>query len=248
MEISFFEEFPTEENLEKLSLLPKSFGAKLYIVSHSFEEFINFEQKLNIPLVYWPVLKKSEGYWISPFTRRKALKRVLNEIEDKDIKLMLDLENPVHTKWLYIAELHNFKRNKKLIKKFIYNNGPKVTLVELAGNERKLKFWGLTYETNSACVAKMVYTSLRKPLSRKEIIVRLREVCEVGVKRHGKRFKIGLGCIAIGVGGSEPILSPDELFEDLKIAKDTGVSEAIIFRLGGMNEKYLESCNKVLEN
>lgn len=247
MKISFFEEFPTKETLDKLKLIPKSFGTKIYIVSHGLDEFNVFREKLNFHLVYWPVLEMREGYWISPFTRRKALKRVLNEVRDKDIEVMLDLENPTHTKWLYFAELHNFVRNKNFIKEFIDANGHKLTLVEMAGNEKKLKFWGLTYETDTAGVAKMVYTSLREPLNRKEIIVRLREVCEKGVKRHGSRFKIGLGCIAIGVGGNEPILTPEELYEDLKIAKETGVEETIIFRLGGFNEKYLECCKRALD-
>ncbi|MDD5529656.1 MAG: hypothetical protein PHX21_06460 [bacterium] len=248
MNISFFEEFPTDENLEKIKLIPESFNTKIYIVSHSLSEFRDFEKKLKIPLVYWPVLKNDEGYWISPFTKRRALQRVLNEVRNEKIELMLDLENPTHAKHLYFTESLNFFRNKRFIKEFVDTNGHKLVLIELPGIEKRLKFWGLTYESETATVAKMVYTSLIGKLDRKGMVEKLRNFCEIGIKKYGNRFKMGLGCTAIGVGGSEPILTPDELEEDLKIVKEFGVNEVIIFRLGGLNEEYVKRCRKVIEN
>lgn len=248
MRISFFEEFPTTENLDKLKLI--DFPIKLYIAAHSLQEFRELETKVGAIhesslLVYWIVLKKWEGYWISPFSVRSALLRTLNEVRKEPIEVMLDLENPSHARWLYLLELPNFRRNKRFISEFIEKATPKITLVELPGDEEKLKFWGLAYETETSHIARMFYTSVIK-WSRERRVSKLREVCEQGVERYGNRFQIGLGCIAKGVSGVEPILSPEELKEDLQTAKESKVSEAIIFRLGGLTQDYIKAIESVI--
>ena len=251
MRISFFEEFPTDENLDKLKLISKVFPIKLYIAAHSLEEFQEFGKKVKASrrlaptVVYWIVLKKWEGYWISPFSVRSALLRTLNEVREEPIEVMLDLENPVHARWLYLLSLPNFSRNKKFISEFIEKATPKITLVELPGDEEKLKFWGLAYETETPCIARMFYTSVIK-WSRERRVSKLRDVCEQGVERYGNRFQIGLGCIAKGVSGVEKILSPEELKEDLQTAKESKVSEAIIFRLGGLTQNYIKAIESVI--
>lgn len=237
MKISFFEEFTTPDNLEKIGLI--DFSTKIYIAAHSFNEFSKFEKSIKIPLVYWPVLPKLYGYWISPFSKRSSLLKVLSEVEKESIELMLDLEHPMIAPWMYLLGLPNFWRNKKFISEFIQEGKPEITLVELSVDERRLKFWGLHYESEHTKIAKMVYTSLLKG-SRAAKQTKLRQVCELGIKKYGARFKIGLGCIAGGILGIEPLISPEELREDLKIAKEIGVSEAIIYRLGGLNEAYLK--------
>jgi len=203
MEINFFEEFPTPDNLEKIKLI--DFPTKIYILAHSLSEFREFEKSLKVPLVYWPALPKIYGYWISPFAKRGTLLKVL----------------------------------------FIWESKPEITLVELSGNERRLKFWGLHYQSEHIKMAKMFYTSLFKG-SRGAKLAKLREACELGVKKHGYRFKIGLGCIAGGILGNEPILSPEELKEDLQIVKENKVPEAIIFRLGGLNKAYLKAIREFI--
>ncbi len=257
MKISFFEEFPTNENLEKLKLI--NFPTKLYIAARSLQEFRklgNIARKFipdqrnpkSLGLSYWIILKKWEGYWISPFSIRSALLRTMNEVRNEPIEVMLDLENPSHARWLYLLGLPNFRRNKKFIKEFIeYREQTHLfsTLVELPGDEKKLKFWGLAYETETSYIARMFYTSLIK-WSREKRSSKLREVCEEGVKKYGKYFQIGLGCIAKGVSGVEPILSPTELKEDLQIAKESKVSEAIIFRFGGITKDYVKAIETII--
>lgn len=244
MEISFFEEFPTKQALDKLKMV--DFPTKIYIAAHSLKEFNKFRSNLNIPLVYWVILPKWAGYWVSPFSARPPLLRALNEVRNEQIKIMLDLENPVHAPWLYVGGLPLFWRNKRFIKEFIEDSTCEITLVELSGDENRLKFWGLHYDNTKTYVVKMVYTSLKKwRLGRSEAILRLKKVCEDGVACYGSRFKIGLGCIAKGVAGIEPLLLTKELGEDLYIAKEIGVQEAIIFRLAGLNDAYIEAIKAV---
>src|SRR3989344_2037979 len=117
MQVSFFEEFPTKSNLEKLKLV--SWPTKVYLAARSLEEFNKLKKKIkykNKEFVYWPVLDKKEGYWISLFSRRKALLRIFKELKDKNTPVMLDLELPTrHNFWLYFNEWFNFFKNKKLI-------------------------------------------------------------------------------------------------------------------------------------
>ena len=243
MNISFFEEFPTDPVLEKLDLL--NFPVRIYVAAHSLKEFRGLEDRVKQPLVYWIVLKKWEGYWISPFTARGALVRTFDEVRKESVEVMLDLENPVHAPWQYVLELPNSWRNKQLIQGFVDAAGARTTLVELPGDDQKLRFWGLSYESNTASVVKMVYTSLGKR-GRKNSILKLRRTCDQGVSNYGNRFKIGLGCIAKGVSGVEPILSPEGLAEDLRVAEDCGVHEAIIFRLGGLTKDYVRAINSAI--
>jgi hypothetical protein len=242
MKISFFEEFPTDPVLEKLNLI--DFPTRIYIAAHSLKELRGLEGRVKPPLVYWIVLKKWEGYWISPFTARGALVRTFDEVRREPVEVMLDLENPVHAPWQYVLGLPNFWRNKRLIQSFIDEVGARTTLVELPGNDKRLRFWGLSYDSEKASVVKMVYTSLGKG-GRAERVRKLRRTCREGVSRYGNRFMIGLGCIAKGVSGIEPILSPDGLAEDLSVARQSGVQEAIIFRLDGLTKDYVRAIGSV---
>ena len=64
-----------------------------------------------------------------------------------------------------------------------------------------------------------------------------------GIKEFKDRFIPCFGTIAVGIQENEPILSAKQLEKDLTTAKKHKCREVIIFRLGGLNEKYV----KVLE-
>ncbi len=70
MIISFFEEFPTKENLGKLKLV--TWQTKLYVAAKSVKDFNRIRSTIKNKhikeVIYWPVLEKEEGYWISPFS------------------------------------------------------------------------------------------------------------------------------------------------------------------------------------
>lgn len=250
MKISFFEEFPSADNLEKAKLV--SFPTKLYLAAPSLARFLELKKEaaqkypLIKELVYWPVLEKKEGYWISPWAQRSALKRIFRELKAL-VPVMLDLELPTfHNPWLYLTQLVNFPRNKKLIKDFIRNYRGPIYLAEYYPQgklrERMLRWGGLHYEIKKAKIIKMVYHSLHdfdEWFIRKEL--------QRGKEEFGENFLLAYGTIAKGVNGNEPILSPAQLEKDLQLAQDVGISEVIIFRLGGLNKKYLEVLEKFAE-
>jgi hypothetical protein len=63
------------------------------------------------------------------------------------------------------------------------------------------------------------------------------------VKKNRGMIGFGLGTIATGVLENEPILSPEKLKEDLEWARQSGVDEVFIFRLGGMSDEYIKVIN-----
>src|SRR3989344_5220836 len=97
MLISFFEEFPTEDTLAKLKLV--SWPTKLYVAANNLQQFravtsvVRHNQNL-LEAVYWPVLQKQEGYWISAFSKQSALQHLFEQLEHTKTPVMLDLEPP----------------------------------------------------------------------------------------------------------------------------------------------------------
>lgn len=251
MLISFFEEFPAKNNLNKLKLV--KFPTKLYLASKTLNEFLELKNKIgkgyNTPIkefIYWPILKIEEGYWISPFSQRKALERIFKELENKKISVMLDLELPTtKNPKLYLTQFLNFLKNKFLIKKFIKNYRGKVYLAEYYPEgrikEKCMQFLGLHYNHKKAKIIKMVYHSMHR--FNKEFIA---NELKTGKKEFGGNFLVAYGTIAQGVGGWEPKLSLSQFKEDLKIAKEIGIKEVVIYRLGGLAKDYLKIIKNIL--
>ncbi len=236
MLISFFEEFPTPHNLAKLKYI--TWRSKLYLAASSFMEFQNLTGKISNPLikiVYWPVLKQNEGYWISPFSERKALLRIFKELSSQKIPVMLDLELPNKNRLpLYFNALTNFKFNQQLIQHFINNYPGQIYLAEyhLDGWKGKiLQGLGLHYPNPKVKIIKMIYHSLHY-FSKDE----LNKKCLQGKARSGSNFCVGLGTTAVGINNNEPILTTTQLKSDLRLVKKCGVKESIIFRLAGLSK------------
>ncbi|MBT3297687.1 hypothetical protein HN385_02090 [archaeon] len=252
MIISYFEEFPSKSNLDKLKFV--TYKTKLYIAAKSLLEFnlvvgrIKREYihsaKFIVEYVYWPIIERKEGYWISPFTKRDALLRIFSELDcdkiGKKINVMLDFELPTtKNPLLYITQCLNFFKNKKLIKDFIINHKGNVYAAEYhvfgKYKEKLLQIFGLHYDLKKLKVIKMLYHSMM-PVTDNFYKKELKKVKDSGCLA-------GLGTIAEGIFGIEPILSPEKLEFDLTSAKYVGVEEVIIFRLGGMNNRY----NKIVK-
>ncbi|MBI2111942.1 hypothetical protein HYT52_00195 [Candidatus Woesearchaeota archaeon] len=254
MIISFFEEFPTKKNLTKLNLI--SFPTKLYLAAKSLKEFKKsklFIQQLSknkniLEIIYWPILEKKEGYWVSPFSKRKALQRIFQEIQEnnskkqKPVPLMLDLELPTrHNPRLYLTELLNFYRNKKMIKSFIQTNFNDVYLAEYypcgKKKEKLLELLGLHYK--HAKVIKMAYHSLHR-FNQEQFSQLLKK----GKEQFNNNYLVAFGTIAKGIDQNEPMLSLEQLATDLKIAQEAGIKEVVIFRLGGLNKTIVKTIEK----
>lgn len=239
MRISFFEEFPNTKNLRKLSLV--NWDTKLYLAAKSLNEFNQIKNGLKAKeIIYWPILEKKEGYWISPFSQRKALQRILAELKGSKTSIMLDLELPTtKNPSLYLTQFLNFFRNKKLIREFIQNYHGKVYLAEYYPSgkmkDQVMTSLGLHFNLQQVKVIKMFYHSMHN--FNKKLF---QEALQKGRKKWGNNFIPSFGAIAVGIQGNESILTVKQLKNDLRLAKETGIEEVILFRLGGLNKEYLK--------
>jgi len=246
MKISFFEEFPTKDNLQKLNLV--KFPTTVYVAAKSFQEFERIRKlnsKKNVQFAYWPVLKKEEGYWLSPFSSPKALERVLSEIKGKDVKIMWDAELPFRHPWLFLR-LDHFFHNKPLIRKYFRKNGKNILTSEYPIKnkfaELLMKMLEIYFSPKEYGNKKIVmyYTSMHKKLAPHL----LHNIAKM--QKYGKNLQVGLGTIAKGILGNEPILSAKNLEKHLQEMKKIGVEEIVIFRLGGLNEEYVKVLDKFI--
>ena len=247
MIISFFEEFPTKNNLKKIDLI--TWPTKLYIAAESIEKFIKIKSKIKNSkikeFIYWPILTFDEGYWISPFSKYSALKRIFRELKNEKLSVMLDHELPTtKNPLLYVTQIFNFSKSKSMIRKFIQTYSGDVYLAEYYPrgklNERILKAVGLHYKNKKVKIIKMIYHSMHD-FEEKFIIKQI----NLGKKSFGENYIVSFGTIAKGIKGNEPILSTKQLKEDLNIAKEAKIKEVIIFRLGGLNKKNVDIMKNV---
>ena len=249
MKISFFEEFPNKKSLKKLELV--KFKTTVYVAAKSIKEFEQIKKRVskkNVTLGYWPVLEKKEGYWLSPFSSAKAVKRVIKEIDNykNPLKIMWDAELPFRHPWLFLR-VDYFLRNKPKIKSFFRRKGKEILTSEYPTRNKitefLLKSLGVSFSPKKYKNKKIImyYTSMHK-LIRKIFLNNIKHLN----RRYGKNLQVGLGVIATGILGNEPILSPKQLERDLEEMEWIGVKEVVIFRLVGLNEKYLKVLRKFL--
>ena len=242
MKVEFYEEFPSKENLKKLKLI--KFKTRLFIAAKSIKEFKEFEKqakaiKKDTEVAYWPTVKNS--YWVSPFSNTKDLIELFHELEKIKNHLLIDLELPLVKNWkLYIKNIFQFIKSKRLIKKFLEKNKNRITTAEYIRSPllKETKFLGLDYNIGTE-KSLMYYSSM----SGKDLDSWKEKISQI---KNKKNYSISLGTIAVGILGNEPILSPKNLERDLQFVKKQGFHKVIIFRLGGLNKEYIKVINKFI--
>ncbi len=246
MQISFFEEFCNGKSLSKLELI--KFPTKLYLADYSIEGFKQYKKELskynNIKeFIYWPVLNVNEGYWLSPFSKRKALLRLFNKLLNEKISILWDAEPPKN-RTLIFTQIFKYFKNKKLIKSFFKKYQGTIYTAESSIDNWLFKFNLLNFDPKvyNNIPVKMMYSSTQIWLTESTMKSKI-QACK---ERYGNNFIIGLGLLAKGMGINERILTKEQLERDLKICKELNVKEVVLFRLEGLNEEYLEVIKKYI--
>ncbi len=264
MKHNFYCEYPGKKSFSKLKII--NFNTSIYLASESLEDFKNNKneaKKYDInnsitEFIYWPILKQSEGYWMSPFSSEKGLERILTEIEecDENLKIKIDAEIPIYDLKQIITGFKGFKRKKELLKKFIKEsgeNGNTIITAEIPPinkySNKIIEKLGISYDSKKYGNKQtfMCYSSIGKYLNGK------------GEKILSKKLEdfwqdlpdgaiIGLGCMGSGQLKNEPQISYRRLEEELNILKKYDVSEVILYRLGGLNNNYLNIITKTIKN
>ena len=257
MKVNFFEEFPSEENLAKLKLI--DFPSLIYVAAKSMEEFNLIREKISkinskVEVGYWPILEKS--YWISPFSYTFELKELYEDLlknkNDKPFKILIDLELPFLSPKLFFWNLFSFFKNKKLIKK-MFTDSKKLNIQILTAEypipskivQKKFEWMGVSYPIEKYPHKKIVmfYSSMIK---NNFLLKKIKQYITKRSLELDKNLQIGLGTIAIGILGNEPILKPENLDKDLSFCKENKIDSVVIFRLGGLDSLYLKKIKKYL--
>ena len=253
MKISFFEEFPNKSTLPKLDLV--KFPTKLYLAEYSIEGYKQYKKELqnkykNLKeVIWWPVLNVHEGYWMSPWSKRRALLRIFHCLLNENISILWDAEFPKNRKLICSQFFKHFK-NKKLIKTFFQKYKGEIYTAEYFLLNKLMKkilnYSCLSFDPSkykNVNVTKMLYSSVMHNWLTEDI---MRNEIKLYKKIYKHKFAIGLGVLDKGINGNEKQISVERLERDLKICKELGVKEVIIYRLGGLNKEYLNVINKFI--
>ena len=255
MIFDFFEEYPTIENLEKARLI--NFKSTIFLTANSFKEYKENQKLLlsinpNLSTAYWPILPNS--YWISPFSNTEDLQNFIKEIFliNEPLTVLVDLELPlVKHKELYFKNFFSFWKNKKILKKF-FKEAPdhniKIVTAEyppfFSGISFIYRLLGISFDVkkykHTQCI--MYYTSMIP----NKLISKLIRNGIIKARKLNPNLQLGLGTIATGILGNEPIISVSSLKNDIDFIKINNIETGVIFRLGGLNKEYINllSTNK----
>lgn len=252
MRINFFEEYPTPENMSKLDLV--KWPSTLLVATSSLTDFENIRKKYakkypHIMFGWWPTIPGS--YWVSGLANSEDLndlfKKLTLKVHKTELPILIDFELPIK-KHLYLKNIFKIRHNKKIISEFMNDSDKynlKIYTAEYPSiNMLMQKLWRALGVSPAIYLSHtkipMCYSSMKPRLFGNDLWNKTKKFETRLAKTHPNRISFGLGTIAYGVYGNEPILSVDELRQDLEWAKKCDISEVFIFRLGGINESYLE--------
>ncbi|MFC1705168.1 hypothetical protein ACFLZ6_02475, partial [Nanoarchaeota archaeon] len=142
-------------------------------------------------------------------------------------------------------QLKNRSKNIKIIKDFLKNAADykikivtaeypiKNKILNKLGKSSGVKFTQKDFKHEKILMA---YSSMlgNKPI--KSLIQ--------SFKKQYKNFTLGLGLLATGIHGNEPVMSSEQLARDLKDARSAGIKEVVIFRLGGLTKSNIKIIKK----
>ena len=251
MQISFFEEFPNSTNLNKLDLI--KFPTKLYLAEYNIEGYKQYKKELQIKyknlkeVIWWPILNIDEGYWLSPWSKRRALLRLFHQLLNEKISILWDAEFPKKRSLIYWQFFKSFK-NKRLIKEFFKRYKGQIYTAEYFTNNKImhkfLEYNCLFFDPNKYhnIKIKMLYSSMHTWLNEENL--------ENEIKKYKQEYKnnfiIALGLLNKGINNNEKLISKENLKKDFDICKKLKVKEVVIYGLKGLDKEYLEIINKFI--
>jgi hypothetical protein len=236
--LSFCEEYPTERNLDRARLIP--FPATVFLAAESLPAYEDARDRLasvnpQLRAAWWPVPRRARALSaICEPSEIRPLSDALRVLQPGVV--LLDLELPVWDRRRLIGRLTGLSEGRRAI------DGLFSTALERhevwtaewppfapAAVRRALR---LSLPQASRRVY-MLYSSMLPGRWRQLLIRRMRRLLA------SPRAGIGVGVLATGVTGREPLLSPAELTRDLLEAGRLGASTVMIYRLGGVEERHV---------
>lgn len=224
-------------------------------------------RRMGLAVAVWPMLGDEEGRWVNAANAHRFVSFVehilgqLDAVDARPDELAIDLEPPIGQVrtllrgdprplldgWTRPPAQDSWTRLfAELARREIRPWAAVVPLVLAdrpgrAGWQRLLS----THVDDHAfeCVSPMVYTSVtggytRGLLRRSDLQALLYRACRASVLRFGRRAAVSLGAVAPGALGDETTyVSPEELQEDVAIARAAGIDDLALFDLTGVVQR-----------
>ncbi len=285
LEFVILEEFPTDENLEKVELIT-DIPVEIVLAAKNIKEFDELKTQVegsngNIKRVgYWPLFSDEEGYWQSKFSSPQAIDGLIGEVKDysspeNPLLLYWAAETPLRKKPSLIISnfLKSFNNQKKIIEFFkehadygihLVTNEMPVMALPGAPPQFFQRLTGTSFDPKKYGndeIIKGLYSSFYRSIG-KEIIDKyadwlLKTQIRHGGKKYRENFSTNLGCLAAGAMGNEPILTPEQFHNDLRIVHDEATKgphkanfrnplRVYLFRLGGLTPDYVDAMKEFL--
>jgi hypothetical protein len=253
MQFNYFEEFPTDENLEKARDL-KGPGI-IFLACPDLLTFMERAEKLSkingsLKAGYWPVLDGS--YWISPFGLSSELDRLSVEIASGEIDTMLfDLELPLLEKSMFLSGLSGFSINKQKIRS-LFREARKMSVSVYTAEypatgpvmHALFRLLGISYPdkegTEHIKIIMFYPNSLLKLGFPRFALKRMKNYITKLTRKYPSRIEVGLGTIGKGKITRESTLNPEELSEQIKYFSEHRTEAITLFRLGEMTPEHFE--------
>ena len=242
--------------MAKLNLI--DWSSTVFVACSSFANFENIINKYskrypNITFGWWPTAPDS--YYVSGFSNPASIDYFFSEITQKTqntgIPVLLDLELP-RSKITFLKNILNLRKNRKKIYQFTAESFEKGLVIYTAEipvfgglASMLLRMFGITPPPDKKHIRiSMCYSSMLEKYFGRIILGKIKNYEKKLSLKYGN-ISLGLGTIAVGILGSEPILSPERIREDLKWAKESKAKEVFIFRLGGLDDSYISAIKSV---
>lgn len=238
MQIDFFEEFPSAESLAPARLWPHP--CRVYLAARDLLEFNRYAallQKIQprAHAAFWPILPST--YWVSPFTPAADLVHLRDTLaQSPALDVLLDLELPLLSgkRSRFFTGLPGFFRGKRLIREILsLKHRFLLAVYPAAGRftQGLLYALGIDHPEHESCV--MYYSSMMPAWLLRQAGQALHKRARAG------RRTAGLGCLAPGIFGTEPVITPEALARDLDFCRQIGIHRIVLFRLGGLKAELV---------
>jgi hypothetical protein len=236
--IAFCEEYPTEESLAPARLITAP--AIVFLAAERRDAFDRARDRL---AAINPRL--GAGWWLVPHESR-ALSAFCDPLEVAPLAdavatmapgiVLLDLELPVWNPRRLLRDPRHLADGRRAVDVLFR--------VALARHEvwtaewppwapATVRRWLRLCLPQARTRVYMLYSSMLPPVWRRLLIGRLRR------RLSSSGSAIGVGALATGVAGNEPLLSPSAFAADLDEAAALGVPIVLVYRLAGLDERHV---------
>jgi hypothetical protein len=238
-------------NLNKLALV--DWQATVLVAAPALNDFESIRNEYgsrypHITFGWWPTLPGS--YWVSGLASPRDLEHVFSEIlsksHERELPVLIDLELPLN-KRLWLKNLKYLFSNKRKLAEFFIQAPAYNLKIYTAEYPAATAFMRWAYRLLGISPSfalphtklPMCYSSMIDAKAGRRGLQKIQNFERDFARAHPKRVGFGLGTIATGVQGNEPILSLEGLAADFAWASRSGVEEVFIFRLGGLTTDHL---------